>query len=54
MRVNCTVYTRNYLKHNELLLGGTIDFKMTERPNMLRGTHESDLPYSFSEDEEVH
>ena len=51
MRVNGTVYTKNYLKHNELLQGGTIDFKMTDRPNMQRGTQESDLPYSFSKDE---
>ena len=34
MRVNGTVYTKNYLKHNELLQGGTIDFKMTERRNI--------------------
>ena len=53
MRVNGTVYTKNYLKHNELLQGGTIDFKMTDRPNMQRGTQESDLPYSFSKDEKV-
>jgi len=51
MRVNGTVYTKNYLKHNELLQGGVIDFKMTDRPNMQRGTQESDLPYSFSKDE---
>ena len=50
---NGTVYTKNYLKHNELLQGGTIDFKMTDRPNMQRGTQESDLPYSFSKDEKV-
>ena len=50
-RVIGTVYTKNYLKHNELLQGGTIDFKMTDRPNMQRGTQESDLPYSFSKDE---
>ena len=53
MRVNGTVYTKNYLKHNELLQGGTIDFKMTDRPNMQRGTQESDLPYSFSKNEKV-
>ena len=51
MHVNGTVYTKNYLKHNELLQGGVIDFKMTDRPNMQRGTQESDLPYSFSKDE---
>ncbi len=53
MRVNGKLYTKNYLKHNELLQGGTIDFKMTGRPNMQRGTQESDLPYSFSKDEIV-
>ena len=51
MVLSGTVYTKNYLKHNELLQGGVIDFKMTDRPNMQRGTQESDLPYSFSKDE---
>ena len=44
MHVNGTVYTKNYLKHNELLQGGVIDFKMTDRPNMQRGTKESKAP----------
>lgn len=50
MRMNETVYTKNYLKHNELLQGGIIDFKMASRPNKQRGTQDDDLPYSFSKD----
>ena len=53
MRVNGTVYTKNYLKHNELLQGGTIDFKMTEPSEYAAWNTRSDLPYSFSKDEKV-
>jgi predicted alpha-1,2-mannosidase len=48
MTVNGKQYTRNYLTHEDLLKGATIDFKMAAAPNKSRGTDESDLPYSFS------
>ncbi len=48
MTVNGTDYTRNYLTHTQLLEGAEIEFKMSDKPNRLRGTQESDFPYSFS------
>ncbi|MGE5427745.1 MAG: glycoside hydrolase domain-containing protein, partial [Methylococcaceae bacterium] len=41
-------YTKNFLKHSELMKGATIDFKMGAKPNMKRGIEEEDVPYSFS------
>ncbi len=39
---------RNYLKHNELVSGGTLFFQMSAIPDTERGTHEEDFPYSYS------
>ena len=50
MTVNGQEYTKNYLRHADMQQGGTIDFKMTDRPNRQRGTQEADLPYSFSKE----
>lgn len=50
MLFNGTSYTKNYLQHGDLLNGGVIDYKMSEKPNKQRGTQESDLPYSFSKE----
>ncbi len=52
MRVNGTVSTRNFLKHDELLQGGEMEFRMTDCPNTQRGTLAADLPYSFSNEKE--
>lgn len=45
---NGNEYSKNYLKHNDLLKGGTLEFKMSAKPNKERGTKQEDLPYSFS------
>lgn len=50
MQFNGASYTKNYLQHGDLLNGGVIDYKMSEKPNKQRGTQESDLPYSFSKE----
>ena len=47
LRVNGQESTRNYLKHADLLQGGTIEFKMGSHPNLNRGIND-DAPYSFS------
>lgn len=44
-------YTKNYLKHGELLKGGTLRVDMSAQPNLQRGTAEADAPYSFSKEE---
>jgi len=48
LRVNGQESTRNYLKHADLLQGGTIKFKMGSQPNLNRGINDDDAPYSFS------
>lgn len=50
MEVNGENYTRNYLKHDQLQNGGTLKFKMSEKPNTDRGIQSEDFPYSFSTD----
>lgn len=39
---------RNWLGHEELTGGATLDFNMSAQPNMKRGTKPADAPYSFS------
>jgi predicted alpha-1,2-mannosidase len=48
MTLNGQPYSKNYLEHADLLKGGTINFEMSDKPNMTRGTAASDAPYSFS------
>lgn len=48
MRLNRKVYTKNYITHADLLKGGRIEFRMSERPNRFRGIGDADVPYSFS------
>ena len=48
--INGNACTRNFLRHEELLRGGRIDFVMQAEPNKLRGISEADAPYSFSKE----
>ncbi len=48
MQFNRAPYTRNFLKHDELMKGAVIDVKMSDRPNKKRGIEKEDFPYSFS------
>jgi predicted alpha-1,2-mannosidase len=41
-------YTFNWLDHKTLLNGAIIDFNMTAKPNKQKGIHDSDFPYSLS------
>lgn len=50
---NGTAYTKNYLKHSELMKGAVIDFEMSAVPEKQRGTRPEDFPYSFSNDREA-
>jgi predicted alpha-1,2-mannosidase len=45
---NGKAYTKNYFNHFDLEKGGTINIKMSSKPNKQRGMNETDLPYSFS------
>ena len=46
--VNGRNYSKNWLSHEELMKGATINFEMTDTPNKSRGTAKEDLPYSLS------
>ena len=48
MQLNGQMYERNYLDMKVLKQGANISFRLSEKPNMLRGTTEADAPYSFS------
>ena len=48
MQLNGQMYERNYLDMNALKQGANISFRLSKKPNMLRGTTEADAPYSFS------
>jgi predicted alpha-1,2-mannosidase len=48
LSVNGRSSTRNYLTHEEVIKGGTIQVKMSDRPNTGRGVNAADFPYSFS------
>ena len=46
-----TPYTKNYLRHADLLKGGKLLFQMSDTPSLQRGTAKEDRPYSFSGEE---
>jgi predicted alpha-1,2-mannosidase len=48
LRVNGRAVERNWLGHEELMGGAKLDFSMSAKPNMKRGTREQDAPYSLS------
>lgn len=48
MTVNGKNYTKNWLSHNEIMKGATIDYEIGPEPNKKRGTKKEDLPYSLS------
>jgi len=46
--LNGKVYSKNYLLHEDLLKGGTLDFDMGKEPMKTRGIKEEDLPFSLT------
>ena len=48
MSLNGVDYTKNFLRHSDLLQGVEIDFDMRTQPNKQRGTKHKDLPYSLT------
>ncbi len=49
LRLNGKAYEKNWLSHETLQQGATIDIDMSARPNKQRGTKPADYPYSFSQ-----
>jgi len=50
LRVGGKLVSRTWLAHEELLEGAALEFRMSPRPNTMRGAREIDAPYSFSRD----
>lgn len=48
LKVNGKTYTKNWLSHAELMKGAVLNFSMSAKPNMKRGTTADAYPYSFS------
>lgn len=48
MNVNGKTYDMNWLSHNALLQGETINFDMSNQPNKQRGVDEKSFPFSLS------
>ncbi len=48
LTVNGKTYTKNWLSHTELMKGAVLNFSMSAKPNMKRGTTAEAYPYSFS------
>jgi predicted alpha-1,2-mannosidase len=46
--LNGKSYTKNYLRYQDLVNGGTFNLKMNDEPNKTRGISADDLPYSVS------
>ncbi len=50
--INGTSSSKNYLEHTELQKGGTLIFKMNDKPNKVRGIETSDYPFSMQVNEQ--
>ncbi len=50
MIIDGQVHTKNYLTHDQLIKGTTINYEMAPDPNKNRGVNENELPYSFSKE----
>lgn len=48
MKLNGRTYTKDYLRHEDLVNGASIVYDMSSEPDRSRGTAESDRPYSLS------
>lgn len=48
-KLNGNIWTKNYLNHFDILKGGKIDFIMSDKPEVKRGTLIADYPFSLSE-----
>ncbi len=46
--LNGAPFTKSYLTHDEILKGGSLNFRMGDTPDKERGTKKQDRPYSLS------
>jgi predicted alpha-1,2-mannosidase len=48
LKLNGKTYTKNWLSHAELMKGAVLNFSMSAKPSIKRGTTADAYPYSFS------
>ncbi|MCK9280761.1 MAG: GH92 family glycosyl hydrolase [Melioribacteraceae bacterium] len=48
MFLNGKDYSKTFITHEEILRGGTLNIKMSSKPNLERGNEQKDRPYSYS------
>lgn len=46
--LNGKEYDLNYLMHQDIIKGGTVEFKMSDKPNFKRGIAQKSVPFSIS------
>ncbi len=47
LSLNGEPYTKSYIKHSDIINGGTMVFEMGDKPNINWGAKPEDVPYSF-------
>jgi putative alpha-1,2-mannosidase len=47
-KLNGANYSKNYIRYQDIVNGGTLKLEMSNQPNKLRGLSSGDLPYSVS------
>jgi predicted alpha-1,2-mannosidase len=52
-RLNRQAYTKTYLRHDEIMKGGEVRFKMSSEPNKNWGITPEDAPYSMSREKQA-
>ena len=52
LSINGKAYGKNYVTHDQLLRGARLQYQMSSKPNMRRGTQPAAYPYSFSDNNE--
>ena len=51
LKFNGKNHSKNWIDHFDLLKGANLKFEMSDKPNLKRGTIDSDEPFSMSKDE---
>ncbi len=41
-------YSKNFIRHSDIMNGGNLIFEMNNTPNLIRGINKEDFPYSYS------
>jgi len=52
LRLNGKEYSKNFVKHSELIKGSVLDVEMVAQPNESRGIDKDDFPYSLTNERE--